>query len=113
MAVAVLGTLTALALPMHTSVQQSMQRAQGRSALAQASWWLERQAALSGSYPTNLPDSAWVQDGLTYSIALGLTTGGYVLTALPLGKQSNDACGSLWLNNLGQRGATGNASGCW
>jgi type IV pilus assembly protein PilE len=113
MAVAVLGTLAALAVPLQSTVQQSLQRAQGRSALAQASWWMERQAALLGSYPSVLPDNAWVQEGLPYGITLSLANGGYVLTAQPQGSQATDACGSLWLNNLGQRGATGNANTCW
>jgi Tfp pilus assembly protein PilE len=113
MAVALLGILAALAVPLQSTVVQNLQRAQGRAALAQASWWMERQAALLGSYPTLLPDSAWVQDGLPYGITLSLTTGGYVLTAQPQGALSTDACGSLWLNSLGQRGATGNANTCW
>jgi type IV pilus assembly protein PilE len=112
-AVALLGTLAALAVPVQTTVLQTLQRAQGRSALSQASWWMERQAALWGSYPTVLPESAWTQDGLEYDITLSGTTSTYVLTAQPQGAQSADACGSLWLNHLGQRGASGNANPCW
>jgi type IV pilus assembly protein PilE len=112
-AVAVLGMLSALAVPLQSTVWKSLQRAQGRSALAQASWWMERQASLLGNYPSVLPDSAWMQDGLQYGISLNGVYGGYVLTAQPQGPQSTDGCGSLWLNHLGQRGASGNATSCW
>ena len=112
MAVSILGILMVLAVPLQTAVTQRLQRGQGRTALAQASWWMERQAALLGNYPTVLPDSAWWQDGLHYTLSLSSTQTSYVLTAQPQGAQALDACGSLWLNNLGQRGASGSDKSC-
>lgn len=111
--VALSATLAAMALPLSGAVGQRLQRAQARTALAQAAWWMEREASLMGSYPTQLSDSAWAQDGLSYRLSLAVAPGGYVLRATPIGKQVGDACGVLWLNQAGQRGADGGAAACW
>jgi type IV pilus assembly protein PilE len=103
----------ASALPTQTHITQRMQRMQARSALAQASWWMERQASLKGNYPASIPDSVWYQDGLNYTLTLSLNNGGYALKATPIGGQSGDPCGALGLNNLGQRSAQGDLSTCW
>ena len=55
LAMALLAVLTTMAWPLQTEMSMRLQRAQGRSALANASWWLERQAAWVGSYPPTLP----------------------------------------------------------
>ena len=90
-----------------------LQRAQGRSALARASWWLERQAAWVGSYPPTLPTTVWMQEGLSYTLTLTVADGSYVLRATPYGRQALDVCGALWLNGLGQHGADQSSENCW
>lgn len=111
--VALGATLAAMALPLSGAVGQRLQRAQARTALAQAAWWMEREASLMGSYPTQLSVNAWANDGLSYRLSLAGAPGGYVLSAIPIGKQVGDACGVLWLNQAGQRGADGGAAACW
>jgi type IV pilus assembly protein PilE len=103
----------ASALPTQASISQRMQRMQARTALAQASWWMERQASLKGNYPASIPDSVWSQDGLNYALTLSLNNGGYALKATPIGRQSGDSCGVLGLNSQGQRSAQGDLSACW
>ncbi len=112
-AVALGATLAAMALPLPTTLGQRLQRAQARTALAQAAWWLEREAGLRGSYPSQLSDSAWSVDGLNYRLSLSWVGANYVVRAVPLGAQASDACGVLWLNQSGQRGADGGLSACW
>ena len=101
------------ASPFLKEIQQVSQRAMARSALAQASWWLEHEATQTGTYPGVLPSSAWWSEGLSYNLTLTTSSAGYVLRAVPLGRQNPDACGTLWLNQLGQRGADGGYAGCW
>lgn len=112
-ALALGATLAAMALPLPTTVGQRLQRAQARTALAQAAWWLEREAGLSGIYPTQLSDVAWAVQGLNYRLSLSWIGANYVVRAVPVGAQASDACGVLWLNQSGQRGADGGVSACW
>ena len=111
--VSLCAVLAAMALPLQTAWGQRAQRAQARAALAQASWWMERQAALTGTYPTSMPDAAWAQEGLSYTLSLTQSGNGYVLRAWPVGRQSADACGTLWLNDQGMRGTEGGSGNCW
>ena len=111
--VALGATLAAMALPMPTGLGQRLQRAQARTALAQAAWWMERELSLTGTYPTQISDTAGSGAGLSYRLGLSWVSGGYVLSATPIGKQLGDACGVLWLNQAGQRGADGATAACW
>jgi type IV pilus assembly protein PilE len=113
MVVALGAALTAMALPLSTAWGQRLQRAQARTALAQAAWWMERESALSGVYPTQLSDSAWASDGLNYRLVLAWGATGYLLSATPVATQLGDACGTLWLHQSGQRGADGGLAACW
>jgi type IV pilus assembly protein PilE len=112
-AVALGATLAAMAMPLQTVMGMRLQRAQARTALAQAAWWMEREASLSGSYPTQVSDAAWPADAVKYRLSLSWTGGSYVLRATPTGQQAGDACGALWLSQSGQRGADGTGSACW
>jgi Tfp pilus assembly protein PilE len=113
LAMALFAVLTTMAWPLQTEMSMRLQRAQGRSALANASWWLERQAAWVGSYPPTLPTTVWMQEGLSYTLTLTLADGSYVLRATPYGRQALDVCGALWLNGLGQHGADQSSENCW
>jgi prepilin-type N-terminal cleavage/methylation domain-containing protein len=113
LAMTLFAVLTTMAWPLQTEIAMRLQRAQGRSALAKASWWLERQFAWVGSYPSALPMTVWMQEGLSYTLTLSVADGSYVLRATPYGRQALDACGVLWLNGLGQHGADQNSENCW
>jgi type IV pilus assembly protein PilE len=112
-AVALAAMLAAMAMPWPTVLGQRLQRAQARTALAQAAWWMEREAGLMGTYPTQLSDSAWAGEGLPYRLSLAWVGSNYVLRATPMGQQVTDACGVLWLHQTGQRGADGGLTACW
>ncbi len=113
MVVALGAALAAMALPMSSALGQRLQRAQARTALAQAAWWMEREASLSGTYPTQIDAIAGLGTGLSYRLGLGWMGNGYVLSATPIGQQARDACGVLWLNQAGERGSDGATSACW
>jgi type IV pilus assembly protein PilE len=86
--------------------------------LLQAAHWLERAASANGSYPasTDIPASVLQVEGQRYQIQVTSAPQRYTLSALPLGPQSADACGTLTLNHLGVRGVQGaskSAAQCW
>jgi len=68
------------------------------------------------NYPTSLPDSVWQSSELRYRLQLQSQAQSFTLTAIPLGAQAKDACGSLTLSHTGERGvqnATVSAALCW
>jgi type IV pilus assembly protein PilE len=109
----VIGLLSALAMPVYQTAQARSQRQLAKLALMKSAQWLEQTATTQGSYPANLPASVWQTPELKYRINVSSQSQTYVLTAVPLGNQQTDDCGSLTLNQTGQRGAQGDAALCW
>ena len=117
-AMACVAVLVTVAWPSYQSLVERSRRAQARTALLQAAHWLERAASANGSYPasTDIPASVLQVEGQRYQIQVSSSPQSYTLSALPLGSQSADACGTFTLNNLGVRGvqgATQSAAQCW
>lgn len=111
--VAVIGILTAIAIPSYAEYIRRGHRADARAGLLQASQWLERAATATGNYPTTLPATfTWATDATKrYTIALGgpATSTTFTLTATPKAgtPQVGDKCGDFTLNHTGVRGANG------
>lgn len=117
-AMACVAVLVTVAWPSYQGLVERSQRAQARTALLQAAHWLERAASANGSYPasTDIPASVLQVEGRRYQIQVTSAPQSYTLSALPLGPQSADACGTLTLNHLGVRGVQGasqSAAQCW
>jgi type IV pilus assembly protein PilE len=113
---ALVAILSSIALPSYQHTQQKSQRTLAKLALAKTAHWLERSASISGNYPTSLPDSVWQSRELRYRLQLQSQAQSFTLTAIPLGAQAKDACGSLTLGHTGERGvqnATLSAAPCW
>ena len=127
--VAVIGILTALALPNFQEYVRRGHRAEARAGLLQAAQWMERLATANGVYPagtaqepTPLPLSLTTVPGKRYAVSLKTSTQStYTLAAAPSGAQSDDKCGTFTLNQSSVRGITvAGASGsadliadCW
>ena len=73
--VAVIGILSAIAYPNYTRYITRTHRQHAKSALLQASQWLERAATAQGSYPTSLPASFQSVEGNRYTVSLGNAAG--------------------------------------
>lgn len=117
-AMACVAVLVTVAWPSYQSLVERSQRAHARTALLQAAHWLERAASANGSYPasTDIPASVLQVEGRRYQLQVTSTPQSYNLSALPIGLQSADACGTLTLNHLGMRGVQGasqSAAQCW
>lgn len=118
--VAVIGILSAIALPSYNEYILRGHRADGRTTLLQTAQWMERAATANGTYPTSLPDSMATMASGRYKISLSSDAATFTLTATAQNAQSKDKCGNLTLSNTGLQGAmdkTDGASGydssCW
>lgn len=117
-ALASIALLASLAWPSYQNLILRSQRAQARAALLQAAHWLERAASANGSYPltADVPANVLQVDGQRYKMTITSTAQSYSLSAVPLGTQAADTCGTLTLNHLGMRGVQGasqTAAQCW
>jgi type IV pilus assembly protein PilE len=120
--VAIIGILTAIAVPSYSEYTRKGHRADARAGLLQAQQWLERASTATGVYPTALPPNlTWAADTTKrYTISIGgpATTSSFTLTATPRGAQVGDVCGDYTLTSTGTRGAAGATTGivvsdCW
>ena len=118
MALACVALLASLAMPSYQNLVLRHHRAQARASLLQAAHWMTRAASANGSYqlPADVPSSVLQIEGQRYKMNLSSTTQSYTLSAIALGAQAADACGTLTLNHLGVRGVQGasqTAAQCW
>lgn len=122
--VAIIGILTAIALPSYRESVARGHRAEARAGLLQAAQWLERASTATGQYPATaaFPASLSTVPNGGYTIALASPGGGgagtYLLTATRATRQLNDPCGNFTLDQAGTRGATPLSAGktiedCW
>lgn len=115
--VAILGVLTALAVPAYTEYVNRSRRFEARAGLLEAAHWLERWRTERGRYddPDNTnqppPDFPWRQiprvGAPNYSVAVVTRPASYVITATAIRVMANDVCESLSVDETGLRGFTG------
>jgi type IV pilus assembly protein PilE len=113
---ALVALLSSFALPAYQNSQQRAQRTLAKLALMKTAHWLERSASASGNYATLVPDAVWQTTELRYRVDLQSQANVFVLKAVPLGAQAQDACGSFTLSHVGERGvqnASMTAAQCW
>lgn len=128
--VAILGILSAIAVPSYNEYIRRGHRADARAGLLQAQQWLERAATAQGVYPTTLPNTyQWLKsDGTpdptkryTIGFQAGNTNAAFTLVATrKAGPQATDRCGNFTLTNTGIRGVAAGTLGsgitaeeCW
>ncbi len=122
--VAIIGILSAIALPSYNEYIRRGHRTEARASLLQMAQWMERAATANGIYPTAAANTAAVAAALSsaqkdrYTITMASTTSTFTVTASPKGAQATDKCGSYTLTQTGTRGAsplTGGATvaDCW
>lgn len=108
--VAIVGILSAIAMPSYTEYIRRGHRAEARAGLLQAQQWMERAATATGTYPlaAAFPDTLKKVPSDRYGITVASTDGStYILTGAPKGAQIGDKCGSYTLDQTGVRGANG------
>lgn len=127
--VAIVGILTAVAVPSYAEYIRRGHRADARAGLLQAQQYLERASTATGVYPTTLPNTIrWrLTDGTpdptkryTIDFQAGNSNAAYTLVATRKagGPQAADRCGDFTVTNTGVRSAVNYTSGtsvteCW
>lgn len=125
--VAIVGILAAIAYPSYTAYVQRSNRAQLKSIMLENAQILERFFTEANAYdvsPTGTAPAVFVQSPkpnegtLAYQINIVSNATTFAMTATPVagGPMAGDACGSFTLNQLGQKGLTGNTlsiAECW
>lgn len=121
---AVIGILTAIAIPSYTAYVMRSNRSEARSQVLIAANWMERWRTQQGSYvgppapvlPPALAQSP-AQGPPKYNIALSILTAvAYTITATPVGVMAGDVCASISIDHTGQRTFTGAGATqevCW
>ena len=126
-AMAIMGILVAVALPVYTNSVVRSNRAEAKNELMQVAAEQERFFSSNNTYsddatPLITPNVAGRDRTTTnawYTISVAACAGGaigncFIATATPQGTQTADVCTTLTITNTGVRGATGStADDCW
>lgn len=113
---AIVAILAAVALPSYQSQVIETRRTDAYAALSRSAQVLEQCFTLFGSYSDANCNIAFpfTSDEGFYSISAVLTASTFLLTATPMEGQTADTdCGSLTLDQLGQKGSDGPVTDCW
>lgn len=108
--VAIIGILTALALPAYGEYIKEGHRVDAQQYLLQLSGTLERNYTRLGEYPAEDTISLAASDYYAYTYTRVSDTA-FMLKASPIGPQRGDECGDLSLNQQGVTSAS--LDTCW
>lgn len=121
--VAIIGILSAIALPSYFQYIVRTHRQNAKAALLQASHWMERSATAQGTYPTALPANFQTVEGRRYTVALvepeeGVAAGTTFTLRASLVNAfagSDPGCGNFTLTHTGVRTVSGTMASaeCW
>lgn len=126
--VAVIGILSAIALPSYSAYVARAKRAQVRSEILKAEGWLERYYTENNRYTgaaassdTSVPSgfsakfgSVPASGGANYTISLAVSNNppSYTITATPTGSMAADSCGNYTKSSTGSLVASPTGTNC-
>jgi type IV pilus assembly protein PilE len=115
--VAIVGILARIAYPSYVAHIARGKRVEAEAALIQLAQFMERyyteQQRYSGATlsQTTVPANSATPN---YNLTLTTTAATFSITAAPTGSQTGDKCGTLGINQLGQKSASSTAGiPCW
>lgn len=117
--VAIIAILAAIAFPTYQNQVEQTRRTTAKSDLLELAQWMERRYSNGFDYRNGgnnpvLPFNQSPQNGTAfYTIGFvgNVTRDTFTLQAVPTGGQANDDCGTLTLDEQGNRGAS--QANCW
>lgn len=113
--VAIIGILAAIAYPSYQQYVLRTHRSAAQGCLTELAQWMERYYATQMTYAdATLPNTACQADlaaRYKFSFVGTPTATTYTLQAVPQGAQEKDTCGTLTVNQAGNR--TPSTTGCW
>ncbi|MDP2325691.1 MAG: type IV pilin protein [Gammaproteobacteria bacterium] len=120
-AVAIVAILAAVALPSYNEYVLRSHRSNARTTLMGAAQWMERAATATGRYPADaaIPAGIKTVEGGRYSLTHVVSAAGdtFSFTAVPVGSQVSDKCGTFAVDQAGRKAVTASASltaaECW
>jgi type IV pilus assembly protein PilE len=124
---AIIGILTAIAIPSYSEYVRRGQRAEARTVLLEAAQFMQRFYSANDRYDQSRAGAAVaLPAGMQQVPALGaaryavslnaVSTTAYTLQAAPVGGMTADKCGTFTLTSVGRRdvvGASASAEDCW
>ncbi|MDE2088436.1 MAG: type IV pilin protein [Gammaproteobacteria bacterium] len=120
-ALAVFAILAAIAYPSYMSQVRKTRRADAQSMLLDASQREMRYYTANNTYTNDMTkldysaaNNVPTEHGYYLVSVAAANASSFTLQAVPQGDQTNDSCGTLKIDNLGQKTATGGtAADCW
>lgn len=118
-AAAIIAIIAAIAFPLYQNQVQETRRTTAKSDLIELNQWMERRYSNGFDYRDGgnnpvLPFNQSPQNGTAFyniSFVGNATRDTFTLQAVPTGAQAGDDCGTLTLDEQGNRGAA--VTGCW
>lgn len=119
-AVAVVALLAAIALPSYNESVRKSRRAQAKADIVEYAQQAERRFTVNNAYTgfdaglaTQSPREAG--SPARYNLNYAVTPTTFTITAVPVGSQASDRCGTLSIDQAGRKTKTGSASQseCW
>ena len=121
-AVAIVGILTAVALPSYQNYVRDTNRSVAKAILYENAQFMEQFYTENNRYDQDLAGNAIVipliqsprTGAIQYQISLqAIANTTFTLQAVPVGSMAGDVCGTLTLTNTGLQGAGGDVAACW
>lgn len=118
--IAIIGILAAVAFPLYQNQVEKTRRTAAKSDLLELSQWMERRYSNAFDYRDSTSSNPALrfdqspQNGTAFyniSFVGNITRDTFTLQAIPTGGQTNDDCGTLTIDEQGNRGAA--QTGCW
>lgn len=110
--VAIIGIIASIAYPSYIDNVRKSRRSSVEGCMTERSQLMERYYTSQMTYATAPLTQCEGSIASAYTLAFSVQTAtAYTIQATPEGDQANDSCGTLTINQLGTKTASG--TGCW
>ena len=113
-AAAIIAIVAALAIPTFTQQVRKARRSDAICSMMATAQYLERCFTRYNVYDSDLcADPSGTSAEGYYDIRVERTAATFTVTATPRGDQASDGCGTMTIDELGNRTPTGDGNHCW